>query len=229
MRTFFKLSFIACLLFFTAQSGYAQFHMSVGPQTAFNYNLHIGSDLKETGNGMGFAFGGTVDMMFTNMIGLTFNMQFYDLRSGTTDESFTGTAYANNQPIQARFDIETEGTFAYFQIEPLFKLRLPGSGFYFVGGFALGFNETGEYSQTTTITALDNPQLTGEEKSEGDFKDTPMRFATVLGAGMDLPVSSLVTLAPQFTWRYGLTKAVKDVKWQIMTFQALFAVKFNVL
>ena len=113
------------------------------PQTGMNFNLHTGSDI-ESGSGFGLVMGGGVDMQFSSSIGLIANLQFYDNRSGSISQ--TGSNQYQDQqgnPVSSTITADNSVSLAYFMIEPLFKLSIPNSGFYFVVGPCIGFNVEG--------------------------------------------------------------------------------------
>lgn len=205
---------------FLSSSSYAQFHLKLGPQTGMNYNIGTGSDIEETFTGFGFHLGGTADMSFTPTIGLITNIQFYDNRSASssTEGTVQGIAYTLNNDV----------SLAYFLIEPLFKINIPMSGFYFVAGPAFGFSI--QSSRELRITSSNN-QVTfndGSTKYKETLKNTLARFALKFGAGYDIPIGS-VYLTPQAAFEYGLTNIQSDVEARVLTIQALVAVKFSLL
>lgn len=229
MKKVFVYLFLASTIFLlTSNIGLAQFKLSVAPALGMNFNLHTGSDLKESGSGFGIAFGGYTDMAFSPTVGLITGLAFYDNRSGST--STTGTEQV--QGVGAvNFTQDVDVSLAYFQIESLFKLTIPRSGFYFVMGPVIGFNISGETESTTTITTqgVTFQDGTNKQKSKGTIKDTQVRFELKGGAGYDISLSRLITLAPQVSFGYGLTNVTKDVKWKILTIQAMVSAKFNLI
>jgi hypothetical protein len=209
------------LLFIFTKPANAQFKMKVGPQIGLNFNIGAGSDLEETPTGFGFIFGGQVDMNFSPMIGLITNIQFYDNRSGSS--STEGTVQGLN------YTLENSTSLAYFMIEPLFKLSIPRSGFYFVTGPMIGFNIEGSNelsisSQNGGVTFQD-----GSTKSKSTIRDTNVRFGIKFGSGYDIYLSRLIDLTPQFNFEYGLTNVQSNVSAKILTFQVLVGCKFKVL
>jgi hypothetical protein len=228
MKKSFTLVTILLLSVFISGTGYSQFKLAVGPGLGMNFNLHNGSDLKENGSGFGMVFGGYTDMSFSQTIGLITGLAFYDNRSGSTSE--TGTEQVQGVgPVN--FTVDRDASLAYFQIESLFKLTIPRSGFYFVMGPVIGFNISSEGESTTTITT---PGVTFQDgstkqKAKATIKDTQVRFELKGGAGYDIPISRLITLGPQVTFGYGLTNVQKDVKWKILTIQVMAGVKFNLI
>ena len=89
------LAIILFILLLIPGSGLAQFKLKIGPSLGMNFNLHTGSDI-ESGSGFGLVVGGSVDMQFTQTIGMIANLQFYDNRSGSISQ--TGSAqYQDNQ------------------------------------------------------------------------------------------------------------------------------------
>ena len=221
MRKLFTFLFLTSMIFLLASnSGFAQFRLKLGPNIGLNYNIGTGSDVDETMTGIGMVIGGTVDMAFTPTIGLITNLQFYDNRSGgtSTEGSVQGIAYTVND----------DRSIAYFMIEPLFKLTLPSSPFYFVVGPAFGFSVQGSYdiritSQNNQVTFND-----GSTKATGSIKDMLVRFALKLGSGYDIKLGSIF-LTPQLAFEYGLTNIVSDVKSKILTIQLTTAVKFSLI
>lgn len=218
-----KSLLIWILVLFFNVAGNAQFKLGVTPVTGINFNLHNGSDLEENGNGFGFIVGAQADMSFSESVGLIAGLTFYDNRSG----SYSGT-FTNWQNVQ--FDYEVSASLAYFQIETLFKYSLP-SKFHFVFGPELGFNVESESEREEKILTpgyvYQDDQTT--QKTKATIKDSQTRFELKAGFGFEIPISNNVDLVPRFTFGYGLSDVVEDVKWKIMTFQALVGVKFSVL
>jgi len=227
MKKSFTLVTILLLSVLISGSGYSQFKLAVGPGLGMNFNLHTGSDLKESGSGFSMVFGGYTDMSFSPTVGLITGLAFYDNRSGSI--STTGTE--NVQGTNVNFTTDADFSLAYFQLESLFKLGIPRSGFYFVMGPVLGFNISSESSTTTTITTqgFTFQDGTNKQTSKATIKDTQVRFELKAGAGYDIPLSRLITVAPQLSFGYGLTNVVKDVKWKILTIQLMAGVKFNLI
>ncbi len=221
MKKLFTFLFLVSMLFLLASNNnHAQFRLKLGPQLGLNYNIGTGSDVKETFTGIGMLIGGSVDMSFTPTIGLLTSMQFYDNRSGgtSTEGSVQGISYTVND----------DRSLAYFMIEPLFKLTLPSSSFYFVAGPAFGFNVQGSYD--IRITSANN-QVTfqdGSTKATGSIKDLLVRFALKFGSGYDFKIGSIY-LTPQLAFEYGLTNVQTDVKARILTIQLTTAVKFALI
>lgn len=221
MKKMFAYLLLASTIFLLASnSSFAQFRLKVGPNLGLNYNIGTGSDVTETMTGIGMVIGGTVDMGFTPTIGLITNLQFYDNRSGGTSSegSVQGVAYT----------IDSDNSIAYFMIEPLFKLTLPGSSIYFVMGPAFGFNVQGSYD--VRITSQNN-QVTfndGSTKATGSLKNMLVRFALKFGSGYDIKIGSIF-LTPQLGFEYGLTNVQSDIKARILTIQLTTAVKFSII
>jgi Outer membrane protein beta-barrel domain len=231
MKKMFTCLLLACTIFLlTSNSGFAQFKLRVVPQTGLNFNLHTGSDI-ESGSGLGLVIGGGVDMQFTNTIGLIANLQFYDNRSGSTSES--GSAqYQDNQgnPVTSTITVDNSISLAYFMIEPLFKLSIPNSGFYFVVGPCVGFNVEGSSERTRTESFPPGYQNNDTKKTEkATMKETLVRFELKTGAGYDIWLSKSIALTSQLTFGYGITKVVKDVSWRVLTIQALAGCKISLI
>ena len=173
-------------------------------------------------------------MSFTPIIGIVANMQFYDNRSGSSTQE-SSKQYQDNQgnPVSSTVENETSASLAYFMIEPLLKINIPMSGFYFNVGPAVGFNVEGSYENTITETlpspyTFQNGQNTTTSTSKGSIKDALVRFALKFGAGYDILVGSIV-ITPQVNFEYGLTKVQSNVAWRVLTIQALGTVKFPLI
>jgi len=209
------LAVLVGLCVVTAPS-FAQFKMKIGPATGFNFNIHSGSDLQESGNGIGLMIGGEADMSFSPTIGLLARLVFYDNMSGGYSQSGTDQYYGNwSQDVSA--------SVGYFTIDALFKFNLPKSKFFFVGGPSFGINEESSYEVTTKIQGYQ------DQKAKGSLKDTKARFALKLGSGYDIPIAHKIEISPFATFSLGLTDVVSDVKWKIISIHAGASVKFEVL
>jgi hypothetical protein len=227
MKKAFTYLFLASVIFLLASNnGLAQFKLKLVPQTGMNFNLHTGSDI-ESGSGFGLVVGGGVDMQLTNTIGIIANLQFYDNRSGSISQ--TGSQqYQGN--ITSTITLDNSISLAYFMIEPLFKLSLPNSGFYFVVGPCIGFNVEGSTETTRTETfPPPNNQFDTKQTGKSTLKETLVRFELKAGAGYDIPLGKNISLTPQLTFGYGITKVVKDVTWRVLTIQALAGVKIGLI
>lgn len=217
-KTFTVLTIAFLFMSFIPNSSHAQFRLKLGPQLGLNYNIATGSGMENTYTGFGMLIGGTVDMSFTPMIGIITNLQFYDNRS----VSFSGT-----EPYQGvDLNVDDSRSIAYFMIEPLFKLKLPNSGFYFVMGPAIGFNVEGSYTVKYSVPGYQT------ESEKGSLSDMLIRFELKAGAGYDIDLGA-VYLTPQLSFGYGLTKVQSDnvtsSEARILTIQLLTAVKFSLL
>lgn len=222
MKKFFNIVPVILLLFIAINSSYAQFRMSVGPAIGLNLNLMNGSDLDNGGSGFGFLFAGQVDMTFNQdrSLGLLTNLAFYDNRSS----NFSLTIPVPQQGLNQSQD--TDVSLSYFQLESLFKYRLP-VGVYFVFGPALGFNLSAERNIKVTNTFNNGQQQSFKVKET--LKNTNTRFALVAGSGYDIRLSQLITLTPQLTFRFGLTDVIQDFSAKVITIQAGVACKFNII
>ncbi len=214
---------ITIMLFFIVTSiSNAQFRMSVGPALGLNLNLMNGSDLENGGSGLGLLFAGQIDMTFNQdrSLGVLTTLAFYDNRSS----SFSLTIPVPQQGFNQSQD--TDVSLAYFQLETLFKFRLP-VGVYFVFGPALGFNLSAERNIKVKNTFNNGQQQSFKVKET--LKNTNTRFALVTGSGYDIRLSQLITLTPQLTFRYGITDVIEDFSAKVITFQAAVACKFHIL
>ena len=224
MKRIFAIIFL--FVFLMSTNIFPQFRLKIGPLTGLNFNIGTGSDLPQTITGFGFAFGAQVDMRFTPVIGMISQIQFYDNISG-------GLSQTGNIPFGQNGIVEqvipgtlnTDFSVAYFMIEPLLKMNIPASGFYFLVGPAIGFNIQGSYSQSFSAQGGGQSQKLGT----GTLQNTNVRFAVKAGAGYDIPVSNLLTLTPQFTFGYGITTIQSDVSSRIMSFQLAAIAKFRLI
>jgi Outer membrane protein beta-barrel domain len=228
MKKSLSLFMLVLILFFAStQDSDAQFRLKLGPYTGMNFNLGTGSDLTETATGFTFFFGSQVDMSFTRTLGLLTQVQFYDGRgigysqTGGTAKLITGGLGLQNL---GQGTLDTDFSLAYFMIQPLLKLTLPASSFYFVFGPSIGFNISASVREQYTI----NGQKTYDSKSVS-IKELNVRFELTGGAGYDIPLSQLMVLTPQFTFGFGITTVQSDVSARILTFQLGTALKFNLI
>jgi hypothetical protein len=221
------LASIALILLATSAS-YGQFHLWLGPNTGMNFNIHTGSDLPESGTGLGFVIGGEAKMMFTPMIGMISRIQFYDNRSGSYSTTRTVQAGDGNN---VAITVDNSASIAYFMFEELFLLKLPKSNFFFVAGPAFGFSLEGTNEITEKITTpgytFDGQNTT--RKSKNSIKDMLARFELKFGAGYDFPITRELCVSPNVTFGFGLTNVVSDVSYKVLTFQLLGTVKWQLM
>ncbi len=220
MKTLKLLFNSVMITLFVVNIAFAQFHLSIGGNTGMNYNIGTGSDLEETMTGFGFVIGATADMDFSQVIGLNVNLQFYDGRNGSnaTEGTVQGIPYTLHQ----------EASLAYFAIEPLLKIMIPGSGLFFLFGPAIGFNISG--TSEVRLTS-ENNQVTfadGSTKIKSSIKNTLVRFALKAGVSYDIKLGA-VYLTPALVFDYGITNVQSDVSSHILSFQALAYVKYAIL
>ncbi len=225
MKKVLSISIVVLFLFFSAtKENYAAFHLKLGPYTGMNFNLGVGSDLPSTATGFTFFFGSQVDMGFTPTIGLLTQVQFYDGR-GVGLSQTGGQAPIGGQVYNlGQGTLDSDYSLAYFMIQPLLKLTLPSSSFYFLFGPSIGFNISASLRQQYTIQG----QKTYDSKSVS-IKELNVRFELTAGAGYDIPLSQLLTLTPQFTFGFGITTVQSDVSARILSFQLGTALKFNLI
>lgn len=228
-NVFFVLCLALFVVFYT-NPAYSQFRLNLGPSIGLNYNIHTGSDLPQSGSGFGFLLGGQADMSFTPNVGLIANMQFYDNRSG----SFTQTSSNQYQdqlgnPVSSTVSTDNSASLAYFDIEALFKYSLSTNNLFFFAGPSVGFNIEGSYNVTQTETfPVPYQSNNSTNTSKGSFQNLNTRFELKFGGGYDIPAGSMF-ITPQLSFGYGLTEVEQNIKWRILTIQAMVTVKFNVI
>lgn len=202
---------VISLLFLSGQT-FGQFHLKAGPVLGLNVNIASGDLTTDTYSGLGMLLGGQVDMSFTPMIGLITNLYFYDNKS------------ISNSITQGNVDFTEDVSLAYLMIEPLFKLSIPMSGFYFFAGPGVGFNIQASDEQTETI-GNNNPQT-----NKSTLKNLATRFALKIGSGFDISTGPLVDIAPEVSFTYGLTDVFsKGASWKILTINFSGIVKFKAI
>ena len=191
----------------------AQFKMAVGGGMGLNLNLYSGSDVNG-GSGLGFAVAGQADMSFSKTIGILTSLYFYDNRSGSYTQ--TGNYYGTN------YSVDVSASVAYFEIEPLFKLKLEDAPVYFVAGPSLGFNLENSYEAKTTANNQSSTQ-------KATIQNMNTRFELKAGGGYIFPLSKTMRINSQLTFGYGLANVVKDVNWKILSFGLLASFEIDVV
>lgn len=206
-----SLILVVCLCLVFVSTVQAQFKMAIGPAMGLNFNIHSGSDVQETGTGVGFAIAGQADMSFTKSLGLLTSFYFYDNRSGSYSQTQSSYYGSYTQNVSA--------SLAYFEIEPLFKYTLPQAPIYIVAGPSLGFNVESSYEY----------KATGYQTQKGTLKDMNTRFELKAGGGYIYPLSKDMRINGQLTFGYGLTNVQQDVKWKVLSFGVLASIEFDVV
>ena len=211
-----KLSLVlaVCMILVFAFTAQAQFKLAVGGGMGLNLILHGGSDLQQSGSGVGFAIAGQADMSFNKTMGVLFSMYFYDNRSGSYTQTGTYQGYNYTADISA--------SVAYFELEPLFKMKLEEAPIYFVGGPCLGFNVQNSGEAKTTVANQ-------TQTSKSTIQNMNTRFELKAGGGYIYPLSKTMRINTQLTFGYGLTNVVQDMNWKIMSFGLLASIEFDVV
>jgi hypothetical protein len=210
----FSLVLVVSLILVFAFTAQAQFKLAAGGGMGLNLNLYGGSDLPQSGSGIGFAIAGQADMSFSKTVGAVFSVYFYDNRSGSY--TTTGNSYGTN------YSADVSASVAYFELEPLFKLKLEEAPLYFVVGPCLGFSV--QNSGESKVTA--NNQTT---TNKATIQNMNTRFELKAGGGYIYPLSKTMRINTQLTFGYGLTNVVQDVNWKIMSFGLLTSIEFDVV
>ncbi len=210
-----KLSFVALVVLMVVSVGTApaQFKMAVGGGMGLNLNLFSGSDVNG-GSGVGFAVAGQADMSFSKTIGILTSIYFYDNRSG----SYTQTGNSGG----VNYSTDISASVAYFELEPLFKLKLEEAPVYFVLGPSLGFNVQNSYEATTSY-------LNQSQNQKGTIQNMNTRFEIKAGGGYIYPISKTMRVNTQLTFGYGLSNVVENVNWKIMSFGLLASWEIDVV
>lgn len=217
-KVFTVLALSVLLITLSSNSSQAQFRLKLGPQVGMNFNIGTGSDVENTTNGFGAVFGAQVDMSFNPVIGLIANMQFYDNRY--VSESVDGTTDNGSN-----YTVTSGTSMAYFMIEPLLKLSIPASNFFFFVGPSVGFPVQSSFEQKVTSPNNNVTFQGGGTKFTTTLRNTNTRFELKLGSGVDINLGG-VYLTPQVSFGYGLTTIQEDIEARILTFQLLTSVKF---
>src|ERR1035437_10202362 len=222
-----RLSNIVILILISSVLSFAQFKLYLGPQIGVNFNIHNGSDLPNSGHGFGLLGGGQVDMEFSRTIGLITNIGFYDNRYGSY--SNTASTVVNGETVN--YTTDNNASIAYFTIEPLLKINVSQSDFFFFIGPSIGFTveSSGERVQTINTPGFVFNDNTTKQTVKASIQNTLARFELKLGAGYNIPVGDMIAIAPQISFGYGLTNVVSDVNWKILTIQASAVVKFRLI
>jgi hypothetical protein len=176
-KSFFTVSLCLFLLVVFSGASYAQ-RVSIGPRLTGNLNIYSQKGLTGTWSGIGIGIGGTVDVTFSQHIGLMVNLTVFDMRS------FSNSSTANNVTTESSLSL------SYLAIDPMFKAEF--SGFYMVGGPSLGI-KLGSSGERTQVAAGQNP---GTQTIELDTKS--VRFDLVVGTGYSFALSPDMLLGTDF-------------------------------
>jgi hypothetical protein len=207
------------LLLITPNRSYSQFTFKMGPFGGANFNIVTNASSSQTPTGFGVLAGVQFDMNFSSSTGIIFNVAYDDKTASNSEDGRTpdGTPYTLDRTLKL----------TYISIEPLFKLRLPGSGFYFAVGPSVGFSIKNTAEQTLKSQNNDVTFETGERSISGDFPDVNTRFEAKLGMGMNIYLGEGVFLAPQIFSGYPITSIQKDQSERIISVQGSVAIKFT--
>ena len=171
-------AFIICvLLFFTSSASFAQ-SVKIGPRVTGNYNIYNEKGLTGSWSAIGIGIGGTVDVSFSQHIGLMVNLTLFDMRN------WGNSITQNNQTT------DYSRTLSYMTIDPMFKAEF--SGFYMVAGPSLGI-KLGSGGSNTSVVAGQNPQVT-----DVNLDTKSARFDIAVGTGYNFRLSQDMSLGSDF-------------------------------
>jgi len=176
-KSLFVVSAFLLLFFSFSSINFAQ-SVKIGPRLSGNFAIYNAKGLTGTWNGIGIGIGGTVDISFSEHIGLMVNLTAFDMKP------FSNSLTQGNQTR------ETSLSLSYLTIDPMFKAEF--SGFYMVGGPSLGIklNSSGETSTVVTGQAPNVQAINPETKS--------VRFDIVVGTGYSFKLSPSMYLGSDF-------------------------------
>lgn len=222
MRKIYILAVVLItILFITPQRSYSQFRLKMGPFGGANFNIVTGADESKTPTGFGILGGLQFDMNFSPEIGLITNISYDNKTASNSTEQRTedGTPYTLDRTLKV----------AYLTIEPLFKLSVPGSGFYFAAGPSFGFNVKNTAEATIKSPGNDVQFENGKTSASAEFPDVNTRIEVKLGMGVNIFLGGGVYLAPQIYSGYPITAIQKDQSERIISVQGMLAIKFSLL
>src|SRR3989304_8036659 len=176
-KSLFVVSAFLLLFFSFSSINFAQ-SVKIGPRLSGNFAIYNAKGLTGTWNGIGIGIGGTVDISFSEHIGLMVNLTAFDMKP------FSNSLTQGNQTR------ETSLSLSYLTIDPMFKAEF--SGFYMVGGPSLGIklNSSGEVTQSA---AGQNPAV---QALNLDTKS--IRFDIAVGTGYNFKLSPDMSLGSDF-------------------------------
>ena len=218
-KTLFFLVMLSALISFSIAL-YSQNEdrpVSLGVYGGLNYNMHnpdfnfsIRDNLNaehifsfnKNKNELGFNIGGIANFPISNMFVISARLG-YNSMNGKLESFINDTSQYIN------------GKIGYFEISPILQIHeiFDNSGFYLLGGLELGIPVVKKYDyyeepNKDYITDLVDMELL----------DASMRFAGVIGAGYEIPLSETVALTPEASFRMPFTKVSTNAqfdKWSI--------------
>jgi len=173
MKKSIYLLLTAMLLLFFASAVPGQ-TVKLGPRLTGNLNIYNQEGLTGTWNGFGIGIGGTVDISFSNTLGMLANLTVFDMKNFSNETTNNNTTTENSLSL------------AYLTIDPLFKAEF--SRFYMLGGFSVGIKMSSSGERTTSVTGQ-NPQVTTL-----DFETNSIKFDLAAGTGYNFMLSPTMDL-----------------------------------
>jgi hypothetical protein len=209
-----KVFFTFILIAGIAGTANGQFKLSLGPVVGMNYNFYSGSTIEAMNasvNGFGFAIGGQMDMKFTPVVGLTTTITAFDGLNATA------TRIQNGVKSVIAYNM------AYLMINPSLKFSVPSTGLGFLIGPGVGFKLQG---WGEAYSFQNGTRVQDIERTE--FANLKPRLEANMGMVYDFDLGG-VTLAPYFTFSYGLNKIAEAMEIRISYVQFGVACKFGLI
>jgi hypothetical protein len=214
-KVFYEKSFFTFILIAgIAGTANGQFKLSLGPVVGMNYSFYSGTDIEATNlsyNGFGLALGGQLDMKFTPVVGLTTTITAFNDVSANGTVTTGGIKFVNALHM------------SYLMINPSLKFSVPSTGLGFLIGPGIGFNLQGSQESYNFQNGTRTQTL---EKT--NFPNLNPRIDANMGMVYDFDLGS-VTLAPYFTFSYGLNKIAEALEVRVSHIQFGLACKFGLI
>jgi hypothetical protein len=183
-KMLFIFTVLSILIISSVGESYAQ-GVYLGPRLTGNLNIFNQKGLTGTWNGVGVGIGGTVDISFSQNLGIMANLTAFDMKN------FSNSTTANNQTTDFSMSL------SYFSIDPMFKAEF--SGFYMLGGASIGIkiSSSGERTISAQNQQPNVASLSPETKS--------MIFNFVFGTGYNFKLSPTMVLGSDLSVYVPLT------------------------
>ena len=203
----------------------------VGLLTALQFNRYDASFSKlpgvpsccpeyRGGGGIGVALGGTFELPFNSQWSVGGRISYSNL-SGSVQTEESELVYDGTRSVEATLEHQINASLSRLTVEP-FALFYPIQNLRLFAGPRLGIGLASHFTQAERILSPGNIRYENDRRSRNEYSGAIPGSSSIgvdflLGVGYELPWKGIdgVTLVPEVSGWYGLTKVAEGVDWSI--------------
>lgn len=186
----------------------------------------------ESGSGKGYTIGVLYERPFSSLFSLGARLSFSVQDASLRATEFADALDTSNTPMTTTIEHHIDSKLSTVGVEPMLSIR-PVGGLYFHLGSRIAFLSSIQYEQAEEILTpgfvfKENLQHIRNQHSGNISPVSPLQYALLVGASMELPLNTLRTvfLSPQMFFQMGLSDLSPNIHWRASALRLGIALKF---